>query len=59
MTVQRALGHSSATVTLSTYAHLWPDAEDRTRKAAQAMIDTALGATDRIEDGVLARAEDV
>jgi integrase len=46
VTVQRALGHSSPTVTLSTYAHLWPDAEDRTRKAAQAMIDTALGATD-------------
>ena len=46
VTVQRALGHSSPTVTLSTYAHLWPDAEDRTRKAAQAMIDAALGATD-------------
>ena len=28
VTVQRALGHSSATVTLSTYAHLWPTAED-------------------------------
>jgi len=34
VTVQRALGHHSATVTLSTYAHLWPDASDRTRKAA-------------------------
>ncbi|CAA9439943.1 MAG: Phage integrase family protein [uncultured Pseudonocardia sp.] len=31
VTVQRALGHASATVTLSTYAHLWPSAEDRTR----------------------------
>jgi integrase len=30
VTVQRALGHTSATTTLSTYAHLWPDAEDRT-----------------------------
>jgi integrase len=34
VTVQRALGHHSATVTLNTYAHLWPDADDRTRKAA-------------------------
>jgi integrase len=34
VTVQRALGHHSATVTLSTYAHLWPDASDRTRAAA-------------------------
>lgn len=33
VTVQRALGHHSATVTLNTYAHLWPDAEDRTRAA--------------------------
>ena len=49
VTVQRALGHSSATVTLSTYAHLWPDAEDRTRKATQAMIDMALGESDPVE----------
>jgi integrase len=34
VTVQRALGHASATVTLNTYAHLWPTAEDRTRAAA-------------------------
>jgi len=26
VTVQRALGHSSASITLSTYSHLWPDA---------------------------------
>jgi len=38
VTVQRALGHSSATTTLSTYSHLWPSAEDRTRAAAQAML---------------------
>jgi len=31
VTVQRALGHSSPTITLSVYAHLWPNAEDRTR----------------------------
>jgi integrase len=30
VTVQRALGHASATTTLNTYSHLWPTAEDRT-----------------------------
>lgn len=43
-TVQRALGHASATVTLKTYAHLWPTAEDRTRAAAAAMLADALSA---------------
>jgi len=38
VTVQRALGHSSPTVTLRTYAHLWPDAADRTRTAAQGLM---------------------
>ena len=33
VTVQRSLGHAKATTTLNTYAHLWPTAEDRTRKA--------------------------
>jgi integrase len=41
VTVQRALGHRSATVTLSTYSHLWPTAEDRTRKAAAEMMAAA------------------
>lgn len=31
VTVQRALGHGNASVTLSTYSHLWPNADDRTR----------------------------
>ncbi len=44
VTVQRALGHSSASVTLDTYSHLWPDANDRTRKAASGLMDQALGA---------------
>jgi hypothetical protein len=39
-TVQSRLGHASATETLDTYAHLWPDSEDRTREA----VDSALGA---------------
>jgi len=32
-TVQARLGHKSAVVTLDTYGHLWPDSEDRTRRA--------------------------
>ncbi len=42
VTVQRALGHSTATTTLNTYSHLWPTAEDRTRKAAAALLRNAL-----------------
>jgi len=42
VTVQHALGHASATTTLSTYAHLWPNAEDRTRAAAEAMLTSAM-----------------
>ena len=40
VTVQRALGHTSAATTLSTYSHLWPDAADRA--AAAAVMRTAL-----------------
>jgi integrase len=39
-TVQRRLGHSSAAVTLDTYSHLWPDADETTRVA----VELALGA---------------
>jgi len=39
-TVQARLGHASAVETLNTYSHLWPDSEDRTRTA----IDAVLGA---------------
>jgi integrase len=42
VTVQRALGHSSATVTLGVYSHLWPTAEDRTRAAAGDLMAAAL-----------------
>lgn len=45
VTVQRALGHASAAITLSTYSHLWPTAEDRTRKAAEAMFAEASSET--------------
>jgi integrase len=40
--VQRALGHSNAKTTLNTYSHLWPTAEDRTRKAAGAILADAM-----------------
>jgi len=46
VTVQRALGHKSATVTLATYAHLWPTAEDRTRQASAAMLGEVLRLAD-------------
>lgn len=36
-TVQAALGHASAVETLETYAGLWPDAEQRTRAAVDAL----------------------
>jgi integrase len=44
VTVQRAMGHASATTTLSTYAHLWPTAEDKTRAAASEMAAAVLAA---------------
>jgi integrase len=47
VTVQRALGHSTATTTLNTYSHLWPTAEDRTRKAAAGLMRQALEVTRR------------
>jgi integrase len=37
--VQARLGHASASETLDTYAHLWPDNEERTRAA----VDDVLG----------------
>lgn len=33
VTVQRALGHAQPSITLNTYSHLWPSAEDKTRAA--------------------------
>jgi hypothetical protein len=37
-TVQRRLGHATAAETLDTYAHLWPDSDDRTRDAIDAVL---------------------
>ena len=41
VTVQHALGHSSPTITLNIYSHLWPKAEDRTRSAAEGLMAAA------------------
>jgi integrase len=42
--VQARLGHASAAETLDTYSHLWPDSDDRTRAAVDAVLlaDSAL-----------------
>ena len=47
VTVQRAIGHAKATTTLNTYSHLWPTAEDKTRKAAEAMLTEVLNPSSR------------
>jgi integrase len=39
-TVQKRMGHSSAAITLDAYAHVWPDADDRTREAVQRALLT-------------------
>lgn len=44
VTVQRALGHASATTTLSKYAHIWPKADERTRDAVAGLMASALDA---------------
>lgn len=37
-TVQSRLGHKSAQETLDTYAHLWPDSDERTREAVDSLL---------------------
>ncbi|MGJ7907526.1 tyrosine-type recombinase/integrase [Actinopolyspora sp. H202] len=46
VTVQRTLGHSTPSITLHTYPHLWPSAEDRTRDAAARTGAEVLGDVD-------------
>jgi integrase len=36
--VQARLGHASASETLDTYSHLWPDSDDRTRSAVDSVL---------------------
>jgi integrase len=49
VTVQRALGYKAPSITLDTYSHLWPSAEDRTRQASGRLAAAALvAAADRV-----------
>jgi integrase len=38
-TVQARLRHASATTTLNTYSHLWPDKDESTKAIVDAVID--------------------
>lgn len=48
VTVQHALGHSSASITLNVYSHLWPKAEDRTRAAAANLMANTANPADSV-----------
>ncbi len=48
VTVQHALGHSSASITLNVYSHLWPKAEDRTRAAAANLMAATADSADSV-----------
>jgi integrase len=48
--VQARLGHASATETLDTYSHLWPDAEDLTRSAVDDVLGAAVADSSRTEE---------
>jgi integrase len=39
--VQDRLGHASPVETLETYSHLWPDSDDRTRAAVDAVLGSS------------------
>lgn len=47
-TVQKRLGHTSAAMTLDTYAHLWPDSDDRTRQAVERALTKIDSAADTV-----------
>lgn len=51
--VQKRLGHSSAVETLDTYGHLWPDSEEDTRTAVDAVLTTSV--VGRLWDGASSR----
>lgn len=50
--VQARLGHATADETLNTYAHLWPDTEDRSRAAVDAGLGKSLTAHRRPSQSV-------
>jgi integrase len=49
--VQARLRHASAKTTLDTYAHLWPDSDDRTRAAVHAVLLERQGASEVASTG--------
>lgn len=48
-TVQRRLGHSKPSITLDIYTHLWPDDEDTTRAAVEAVLGDVPALCPRVE----------
>lgn len=52
--VQARLGHKSAGETLDTYSHLWPDDDDRTRGAVDAVLGGAPGVVLPLHPGAVA-----
>jgi integrase len=49
--VQSRLGHASASETLDTYSHLWPDSDDRTRTAVDSVLSADSVRTGEVVDG--------
>ncbi|MBR7832496.1 site-specific integrase [Actinospica durhamensis] len=39
--VQKRMGHAKPSITLDTYSHLWPDAEDTSREAVEAVFGSS------------------
>lgn len=50
--VAKAMGHSSPSITLEVYAHLWPDAADRTRAAAAQLMTPPAAPADSSRTGL-------
>jgi integrase len=49
--VQARLGHASASETLDTYSHLWPDSDDHTRTAVDSVLLADSVRTGEVVDG--------
>ena len=54
--VQQQLGHEKATTTLDTYAHLWPDSADITRRALDAGLQAVVSDSCPSVGGALGQA---
>ena len=55
MTVQARLRHASAKTTLDTYGHIWPDRDESTRAAVDAVL--TIYRTGQWRNSVLANPE--